>query len=125
MAERSDLIDTWRRIIVGEGKSWVLFEQGTCVIFTRPVQDLTGEAMALLREWGPVVPGTSAGDFNVIALQDDPGWVVTSHHADILTYVGTDEFPEGAAPEDMLVGLIGRAKRHQDAQELRVIHIES
>lgn len=125
MTEQTDLIDTWRRIVVGEGKSWVLFEHGTCVIFTRPVQDLAAEATALLREWGPVVPGTPAGDFNVIALQNDPGWVVTSHHPDILTYVGTGEFEPGAEPDDMLVGLTGRAKRDQDAQELQVIHTES
>jgi hypothetical protein len=121
MTESSDLIDTWRSIIVGEGKSWVLFEHGTCVILTSPVADLAGAAMALLKEWGPVVPGTSAGDFNVVALQEDPGWVVTCHHPDILTYVGADEF-QGETPEDMLIGLLGRSKRHQDAEELQVIH---
>jgi hypothetical protein len=80
--------------------------------------------MALLKEWGPVVPGTPAGDFNVVALQEDPGWVVTSHHPDILTYVGRDEFGEGEAPDDMVIGLIGRARRHQDAQELQIVHTE-
>ncbi|HEX8228579.1 MAG TPA: hypothetical protein VF826_04620 [Chloroflexia bacterium] len=118
------LIDTWRRIIVGEGKSWVLFEHGTCVILTSPVEDPAGAATALLKEWGPVVVGTPAGDFNVIALQEDPGWVVTSHHRDILTYVGTDEFEEGATPDHMIIGLIGRAKRAQDAEELQFIHTE-
>ena len=118
------LIDTWRRIIVGEGKSWVLFEHGTCVILTSPVEDPAGAATALLKEWGPVVVGTPAGDFNVIALQEDPGWVVTSHHRDILTYVGTDEFEEGATPDHMIIGLIGRAKRGQDAEELQIIHTE-
>ncbi|MDQ3705693.1 MAG: hypothetical protein M3437_10810 [Chloroflexota bacterium] len=118
------LIDTWRKIIVGEGKSWVLFEHGTCVILTSPVEDLAGAATALLKDWGPVIPGTPAGDFNVIALHEDPGWVVTSHHADILTYVGKDEFGEGEAPDDMVIGLIGRARRHQDAQELQIVHTE-
>ena len=119
------LVDTWRKIIVGEGKSWVLFEHGTCVILTGPVEDLAAQATALLKEWGPVVVGTPAGDFNVIKLQDDPGWVVTYHHPDILTYVGSDEFPDGEAPDDMIIGLLGRSRRHQDAEELRVVHVES
>jgi hypothetical protein len=119
------LVDTWRRVIVGEGKSWVLFEHGTCVIFTGPAEDLAARATALMQEWGPVVAGTPAGDFNVIKLQDDPGWVVTSHHPDILTYVSAEEFEEGQEQPDMLIGLLGRGKRHQDAEELQIVHIES
>ncbi|HKP52078.1 MAG TPA: hypothetical protein VJ183_05445 [Chloroflexia bacterium] len=119
------LVDTWRRIIVGEGKSWVLFEHGTCVILTTPSQDLVAQATALLKEWGPVVAGTPAGDFNVVELQDAPGWVVTSHHPDILTYVGQEEFEEGEVPQEMMIGLLGRSKRGQDAEELQVIHVES
>ena len=119
------LVDTWHRIIVGEGKSWVLFKHGTCVILTSPAQDPTAQARALLKEWGPVVVGTSAGDFNVIKLQDDPGWVVTCHHPDILTYVSLGEFNARPVPDDMVIGLIGRAKRSQDAEELEVVHTES
>ena len=121
----NSLVNTWRRIIVGEGKAWVLFEHGTCVIFAGPAQDLAARATALMKEWGPVVAGTPAGDFNVVKLQDDPGWVVTSHHPDILTYVGAEEFGEGRVPDDMLIGLLGRAKRDQDAEELQVVHIEA
>ena len=66
--------------------------------------------------------GSPAGDFNVISLPDGLGWVVTCHHNDILTYVSPDEM-EGE-PGDLLVGLYGRSKRHQDSQDLQVIHIE-
>jgi len=119
------LVDTLRRIIVGEGKSWVLFEHGTCVILkAASPEGLEEQATALLKEWGPVVVGTPAGDFDVVALQDDPGWVVTCHHPDILTYVGADEFPEGAELNDLIIGLLGRSRRHQDAEELEVVHVE-
>jgi hypothetical protein len=119
------LVDTWRKIIVGEGKSWVLFEHGTCVILRGAAAEGLGEqATALLKEWGPMVVGTPAGDFDVVELQDNPGWVVTCHHPDILTYVGANEFPEGADPNDLIIGLLGRSKRHQDAEELEVVHIE-
>jgi len=119
------LVDIWPKIIVGEGKSWVLFEHGTCIIFSSPVEDPVAQATALLKEWGPVVPGTSAGDFNVIELQDHPGWVVTCHHPDILVYVGPDELEEGEEPNDLVIGLTGRARRDQDAEELQVVHVEA
>lgn len=59
----------------------------------------------------------------MIELANYPGWVVTSHHPDILTYVGPDEFEE-AEPAEVMVGLIGRGKREQDAAELSIVHVE-
>jgi hypothetical protein len=116
------LIAAWRGIINGPEKSWVLFGNGTCVILMRPQGDLAEQARELLREWGPVQAGTPAGDFATIKL-DAGGWAVTGHHNDILTYVGPDEF-ESEEPSDLLVGLLGRSRRAQDAEELRVIHVE-
>ena len=116
------LVETWRSIIVGEGKSWVLFEHGTCVIFVNAAGDVERQAVELLREWGPVRVGTDAGDFNVVELVEHPGWVVTCHHPDILTYVDPEEVGEGAA--EIMIGLIGRSKRDQDAHELKVVHVE-
>jgi len=121
MAE--DLIEAWRQIIVGENKSWVLFENGTCVILMQPEADLKQQAIALMEEWGPVHAGTPAGDFSVVELTAHPGWVVTCHHSDILTYVSPQEFDE-PEPEEISIGLLGRAKRDQDARELQVIHVE-
>jgi hypothetical protein len=116
------LVEIWRQIILGSGKSWVAFAHGTCVILMEPKEDLATQAVDLLREWGPVHVGTPAGDFNTITLPHQRGWVVTCHHSDILTYVGPDEV-EGE-PNALIVGLIGRSKRDQDAQQLQVIHVE-
>jgi hypothetical protein len=121
--EGSALVEAWRAIIVGEGKSWVLFANGTCVILMEPAADLGEQATALLKEWGPVHPGSPAADFSVIELANYPGWVVTGHHPDILTYVAPDEFDE-PEPAEVIVGLIGRGKRDQDAAELRILYIE-
>jgi hypothetical protein len=117
------LVPIWRSIILGDQKSWVLFKNGTCVILMEPEADLSVQAVALMKEWGPVHAGCPAGDFGTIELTNAPGWVVTSHHNDILTYVGTDEINE-ADPSDLVVGLFGRGKRDQDAQELEIIHVE-
>jgi hypothetical protein len=107
----------------GSTKPWVLFRHGTCVLPEVATGDLRELAIDLMRTWGPVVPGTSAGDFNVVKLADHPGWLVTCHHDAILTYVGTDDLADRAASE-VVIGLIGRSKRDQDAKELRVIHVQ-
>jgi hypothetical protein len=121
--ESADLINAWRGIIKGADKSWVLFENGTCIILMEPRGDLAGQATDLLREWGPVHAGSSFGDFSTIELEDGRGWVVTCHHNDILTFVSPDEV-EPASANDLVVGLLGRSKRGQDAEELGVIHVE-
>jgi hypothetical protein len=118
-----DLIAIWRGIIQGDSKSWVLFEHGTCVILMQPQTDLAAQATALLAEWGPVQVATPSADFNVVELANSPGWVVTCHHPDILVYVPMDD-ENTAGTSDVVIGLIGRSERDQDAKELNVIHVE-
>jgi hypothetical protein len=116
------LIETWRRIIIGEYKSWALFSNGTCVILMQPEADMRRQAVEMMKTYGPVHAGGPAGDFSIITLDDDPGWVVTSHHPDILTYVSPDEV--AGQSNDLVIGLLGRSKRDLDASELMVIHVE-
>jgi hypothetical protein len=118
-----DLIALWRGIINDNSKSWVLFEHGTCVTLMQPGADLAVQATALLAEWGPMQVGTPSADFNVVELANSQGWVVTCHHPDILAYVPANEANTPQTPE-MLIGLIGRSIRAQDAEELNVIHVE-
>ncbi|MDG4826282.1 hypothetical protein O7635_30905 [Asanoa sp. WMMD1127] len=123
MAEH-ELAAVWRRIIRGEGKSWVAFAHGTCVVLPapRPRDDLAKRAIDILREYGPVHPGSPAGDFGTIELEDGPGWVVWGHHNDVLTYVGPDEVDDDDG--DLAIGLHGRGKRDSDGHELTVVHVE-
>jgi len=120
--EGAELVEAWRATINGPEKSWVLFENGTCVILLEPEADLAAQATALLREFGPVHAGSSFGDFSTITLEDGRGWVITCHHNDILTFVGPDEASPDA--QDVVIGLLGRSKRGQDAEQLRVLHVE-
>lgn len=120
--EGAVLIAAWRETINGSNKSWVLFENGTCVILMEPEADLVAQAVALLQEFGPVHAGSSAGDFTTITLDNGRGWVVACHHNDIPTFVGPEEVSPDA--EDLMVGLLGRSKRGQDAEELRLVHVE-
>ncbi|MFI0447021.1 hypothetical protein [Actinomadura sp. 6N118] len=119
--ETIEMVDVWRRVIVGDEKSWVLFENGTCVILMDPEDDLAAQAIEILREYGPVHPGSPAADFGTIDLEAAPGWVVYGHHNDVLNYVSPEEIE---APEDVVIGLLGRSKRDQDGKGLTVVHVE-
>ena|GEM_PF-293218 len=118
----SDLVAIYRRIILGDGMSWVLFRNGTCFIVMEPGSDLRQQAIDSMREWGPVEAGTPQGDFGVTALTDYPGFVVTGWHPDMLVYVSPED--AGSNADDLTIGLLGRARRDQDAHELQVIHVE-
>ncbi|MFT5680124.1 MAG: hypothetical protein ACI8RZ_001029 [Myxococcota bacterium] len=117
-----DRIEAIRASITGSGKSWVMFEHGTCVILMEPEADLAAQATALLAEWGPVHAGSPAGDFGTITLDNGLGWAVTCHHSDILTFIGRDELDEEAS--DLVAGVFGRSRRGEDAGGLNVLHVE-
>ncbi|MFB9238549.1 hypothetical protein ACFFWC_23980 [Plantactinospora siamensis] len=119
----AELVTIWRRSIGDGAKSWVLFGHGTCVVLPNPEPDADLAAMAIeiLRAYGPVHPGSPAGDFGTIPLEPGPGWLVWCHHGDIMTYVDPGEVER---TDDLSVGLWGRSKRDWDAHELEVIHVE-
>jgi putative (di)nucleoside polyphosphate hydrolase len=123
LARVGSAIEVWRRIISGQGSSWILFEHGTCVVLSQRDGDPAERATALLREWGPVRVGTPSADFDLVELDDHLGWLVTCHHPDILSHVSRDELGD-AAPSEIAVGLLGRAKRDHDAHDLHVVHVE-
>jgi hypothetical protein len=113
----------WRKILAKEIKIWVIFKNGTIVVCRDPDKNPREYAIELMKNMGIVFPGSSHGDFMVRALDETPGWVVEYHHPDILSYVSSSEL-EGEDASDMLVGLIGRKKRGDDAQTLEIIHVE-
>src|SRR5208283_2416652 len=120
----TSLVDIWRRLILGDQKSWVLFEEGTVVVLSKPGDgDLAAQAKTLMSNWGVVNISTSSGDFTVDGVKGVPGWVVSCHHPDILTYVSPDEVG-GSKAKEVAVGLYGRSKRDTDARSLTVIHVE-
>ncbi|MEU5593435.1 hypothetical protein [Streptomyces sp. NPDC020298] len=122
IVDTEKLIDAWRRLLTGSGKSWVLFEHGTCVVLEHPTDEPAEQAIGILSEFGPVHVATSAGDFRVLELNNGEGWLVTSHHPDVVTFVPRDD-PED--PSHLAVGMLGRSRRDSDGSELRVVHVEA
>ena len=114
-------IEILRQIVVSEA-SWVLFEGGTAVFLNDCDGDLAAAAAQVLREYGPVHVGSPAGDFAVIEFDEGLGWGVTFDHPDLLTLVLPSEM--SANPSELLIGISGRSKRGDDAESLRLVHIE-
>ena len=114
-------IEILRQIVVSEA-SWVLFEHGTAVFLVDCDGDLAAAATEILRKHGPVSVGNPAGDFAVIELGENIGWGVTFDHPDLLTLVTPSEI--NAQPAELMIGLLGRSKRGNDAQNLKIVHIE-
>jgi hypothetical protein len=117
-----DYKDVWHRLINDPHKSWVVFENGTCVILMEPSRNLAQQAQVLLSAYGSVSAGSASGDFSVLELGDITGWVVGGHHPDILNYVAPDELIAGL-PESMQAGLIGQQHRSDDAEHPKVVYI--
>lgn len=112
-------IEAWKEIL--KGKRFVVFENGTCVVVTNGDGNLRDIALDIISEFGPVHVGSSFGDFSVVELKDDWGWVVTSHHNDLMTFVAREEFDGGKAPEEFLIGIYGRGKRGDDAEQQKIV----
>jgi hypothetical protein len=115
-------IDFWCALL-GKLASWVLYKNGTCVKIKETGGDLAERANTIMKQYGKVFPGTPAGDFSVTTPKKFSGWVVGCHHPDILTYIAPNEI-EGKQASDVEVGLLGRKKRHRDAEELQILHIQ-
>ena len=115
-----NFVKQWTKIFQGHNKTVVVFRNGSCVVFVGAEDDYQQRAIELMKEYGPVQVGGAAGDFSVVELKDAAGWAVTSHHNDILTYVGPSEVSQH---DDLTVGLYGRNKRDLDAKSLEILSV--
>jgi hypothetical protein len=120
--EENEYAALFKRVVSGPGKSFVVFEHGTIVVFAGAAKelDLRAAAIELMKDYGPVHVGSPAGDFGVVSLPDGLGAAVTCHHNDILTLMTPDDL-EGVS--ELAIGVIGRGKRGLDAEELNVVHV--
>jgi len=117
------IVEIWRRVLGDSVRCWVVFKYGTVVTSHDEVHSPEEYARNIIEEWGPVAPGTPLGDFNVEGNDSVPGWIVTYYHEAIMNYVEPEDIEEGKAFH-MLVGLIGRSKRHADFEEQEIVHVE-
>ncbi|MDF2552434.1 MAG: hypothetical protein K0R77_1709 [Chryseobacterium sp.] len=123
MSEK-ELIENVKLSISPKFQDWVLFKNGTYIIFDdiTQVKNINDEAIAMMKEFGPVFAGGPAGDFNTIRLLKTEGWIVAGHGYGMYTYVSPTEI-ENKSPNDLEVGLFGRSKRDLDGKNPEIIFI--
>lgn len=119
-----ELIENVKLSINPKFQDWVLFKNGTYIIFDdiAKVKNINDEAMVMMKEFGPVFAGGPAGDFNTIHLTKTEGWIVSGHGYGMYTYVSPSEIQNESA-NDMEIGLLGRSKRDLDGKKPEIIYV--
>lgn len=119
-----ELIENVKLAINPKFQDWVLFKNGTYIIFDdiTKVKNINDEAMVMMKEFGPVFAGGPAGDFNTIHLTKTEGWIVSGHGYGMYTYVSPSEIQNESA-NDMEIGLLGRSKRDLDGKKPEIIYV--
>jgi hypothetical protein len=126
MLAQEDIIKHVKKAINPKFKDWVLFSNGTYIIFEDSATGNKKEkAIELMKEYGPLEVGSPAGDFSVTTLHFTDGWVVSGHCYGMYTYVHPSEFEsqEIKKPNDVDIGIFGRNKRDKDGREHNIIFV--
>ena len=124
--EDNELVEYVRLAINPAFSNWVLFKNGTYIIFddVDGSTDVAAAALKLMKEFGSVVVGGPAGDFEVFHLDETEGWVVGGHGYGMYTYVHPAELAS-VDPNDVEIGLLGRSKRDIDGTDLKILYVNS
>ena len=122
----TELISAVKQVINPKFKDWVLFENGSYLVYdnTDTIVNVKSHAIQLLKEMGPVHVGSPSGDFGVSILPDGGGWIISSHQYGLYTYVAPSEILS-QEPSEIEIGNFGRKKRNEDGIEPVVIYINS
>ncbi|MCP2028621.1 hypothetical protein L1276_003791 [Flavobacterium sp. HSC-32F16] len=105
-------------------QDWVLFKNGTYIIFehAEEIRHLESAALKLIKEFGPVYIGERSEDFDVTDLKNTEGWIVSGHGYGMYTYVSPHEM-KSQTPNIADIGLLGRDKRDLDGRNPVIIHL--
>jgi len=117
------LIENVKLAINPKFQDWVLFQNGTYIVFdnTDSIKNLKSEAIKIMSEYGPVHIGSPAGDFGVTNLKKAQGWSISGHYYGMYTYVHPSEINTLALNESE-IGLFGRSKRDFDGENPIIIY---
>lgn len=120
----TELLHHVRLSINPKFQDWVLFKNGTYIIFEHAdkISDLESVAQKLMEEFGPVYEGERFEDFDVTDLKNTEGWIVSGHAYGMYTYVSPQEL-KYKKPDTTTIGLSGLRKRDLDGRNPVVIHV--
>lgn len=121
---KNELINHIKLAINPKFQDWVVFKNGTYIIFDEAdrIKDVNSEALKQMKEFGPVYAGGPAGDFGITTLNQTDGWIVSGHGYGMYTYVNPSELSI-KNPSDSEIGLFGRNKRDLDGKNPEIIFV--
>lgn len=122
--DETELIENIKLALSPKVSYWVLFSNGTVIVFDSLTKDenIKEKAIRYMKEFGPVWPASEAADFGIVDLVSTKGWLVTGHGYGMYTYVHPQELSSN--PHDVEIGVIGRSKRHKDSEEMKIIYVK-
>ena len=121
--EEVELIENIKIVLNPKVSYWVLFSNGTVIVFDSPTNDenIREKAIKHMKEFGPVRPASEGADFAIINLVSAKGWFVTGYGYGMYTYVHPQELSSN--PHDIEIGVYGRSKRHKDSEEMKILYV--
>ncbi|MBJ2126691.1 hypothetical protein [Flavobacterium sp. IB48] len=119
----AELLHHVRLSINPKFQDWVLFKNGTYIIFEHvdKISNLEIEAIKLIQKFGPVYKGQRSQDYDITSLKNTKGWIVSGHGYGIYTYVSPLEIK--SKKTNTAIGLFGRGKRDLDGRNPVIIHV--
>ncbi|WET01859.1 hypothetical protein [Flavobacterium sp. YJ01] len=120
----TELLHHVRLSINSKFQDWVLFKNGTYIIFENAdeTRNLESTALKLMEEFGPVYLGERSEDFDVTDLKNTEGWIVSGHGYGMYTYVSPLEMKYKTL-DIVEIGILGRRKRDLDGRNATIIHV--
>lgn len=120
----TELLNHVRLSINPKFQDWVLFKNGTYIIFenAEEISNIESVALKFMKEFGPVYTEERSEDFDVTDLKNTDGWIVSGHGYGMYTYVSPQEL-KYKKPNTTKIGLFGRGKRDLDGRNPVIIHV--
>lgn len=120
-----ELLGYIQQAIIPTYKDWVVFENGTYIIFDNidTIPDIQKAALKYLASYQPNTPSEYNWDFTISDLDQIEGWSVYGNGYGIYTFVHQTELSENASPQQ--VGAYGKAKRALDEKKPKIRFVSS
>lgn len=106
-------------------KDWVVFKNGTYIVFDNidTIPDIQEEALQYLSTYRPKTVVEMNWDFSIVDLDQVEGWLVHGNGYGIYTYVHPTELSMSASPQQ--ISAYAKAKRALDEKNPKILFISS
>lgn len=120
-----ELLGYIQQAIIPIYKDWVVFNNGTYVIFDNidTIPDIQKAAIQLLEQYRPKTAEENNWNFTISDLDQTEGWSVYGNGYGIYTYIHPKELTDNASPQQ--IGNYAKAKRALDEKQPEILFISS